>query len=146
MINMPKTVLLIPGWAFGKGIYTADQFNKSMNYCWNYGGESNTKFMLVCQVSTVNIVKLFNNEKQIRIYTFCKLLIVLDYSQVLKNILFRAVWSHNVEITIWCCNFTMFDNIDTFTVIPPTINTHWNTWNAKFVVDRINSTFVPPLV
>jgi len=39
------------GYLFGKGIYTADKFSKSRNYCHNYSTNSKTKFMLVCQVA-----------------------------------------------------------------------------------------------
>jgi len=39
------------GYAFGKGIYTADKFVKSASYCYNYHGDRKTKFMLVCEVA-----------------------------------------------------------------------------------------------
>ncbi len=42
----------ITGWAFGKGIYFADMFGKSMNYCYTYGGSNEQDMlMLVCEVT-----------------------------------------------------------------------------------------------
>lgn len=34
-----------------QGIYTADRFTKSLDYCYNYSQHSKVKFMLVCEVS-----------------------------------------------------------------------------------------------
>ncbi|ESO08808.1 hypothetical protein HELRODRAFT_190616 [Helobdella robusta] len=39
------------GSMFGEGIYTADMFTKSADYCYNYASHaSNVKFMLICEV------------------------------------------------------------------------------------------------
>lgn len=41
---------------FVQGIYTADLFEKSRNYCHNYGAHSDVKFMLVCEVSSTRVI------------------------------------------------------------------------------------------
>ncbi|XP_078675989.1 poly [ADP-ribose] polymerase tankyrase-like isoform X2 [Branchiostoma floridae x Branchiostoma belcheri] len=48
------------GYAYGKGIYFADQFAKSKSYCYNFGSSSKTKFMLLCEVALGNSKGLNN--------------------------------------------------------------------------------------
>ena len=41
------------GWAFGKGLYFADMFTKSANYCcaYNYGQATTDSYMLICEIA-----------------------------------------------------------------------------------------------
>lgn len=40
------------GYMFGKGVYFADVFEKSLSYCYDYwGGTSNDQIMLMCEVA-----------------------------------------------------------------------------------------------
>ncbi|XP_078592750.1 poly [ADP-ribose] polymerase tankyrase-like isoform X2 [Branchiostoma floridae x Branchiostoma japonicum] len=51
------------GYMFGKGIYFADLFSKSKNYCDNFafGSSSNTNFMLLCEVALGNPQDLYSS-------------------------------------------------------------------------------------
>ncbi|XP_066280586.1 poly [ADP-ribose] polymerase tankyrase-like isoform X1 [Branchiostoma lanceolatum] len=48
------------GYMFGKGIYFADQFSKSESYCYDFGSERRTKFMLLCEVALGNHQDLYD--------------------------------------------------------------------------------------
>ncbi|XP_061174017.1 poly [ADP-ribose] polymerase tankyrase-like isoform X2 [Saccostrea echinata] len=45
------TGIPITGHLFGEGIYSADAFAKSVNYCYNISKDSNVKFAVLCEVA-----------------------------------------------------------------------------------------------
>ena len=43
------------GYMFGKGVYFADVFEKSYQYCADYAGNSEDRIMLMCEVACGNM-------------------------------------------------------------------------------------------
>jgi hypothetical protein len=59
----------ITGWAFGKGLYFADMFSKSMGYSYNYWGnlQKETSFMLLCEVAVGKMANALKGGKALEI-------------------------------------------------------------------------------
>jgi len=49
-LRIAPSNVAISGWTFGKGIYFADMFTKSANYCYSYGSRAGN-IMLICEVA-----------------------------------------------------------------------------------------------
>eukprot|EP00826_Nyctotherus_ovalis_P008597 TRINITY_DN12235_c0_g1_i4.p1 TRINITY_DN12235_c0_g1~~TRINITY_DN12235_c0_g1_i4.p1 ORF type:complete len:471 (+),score=130.77 TRINITY_DN12235_c0_g1_i4:270-1682(+) len=49
-LRIAPSNVMITGWAFGKGIYFADMFTKSADYCHNFGNRPGN-LMLICEVA-----------------------------------------------------------------------------------------------
>ena len=49
------------GWAFGKGIYFADMFEKSVGYCSCYNRATNNIYMLICEIIVGKMKKVLDN-------------------------------------------------------------------------------------